>query len=372
LKGTPVKVTAAVLEQIGSEFTLKTLDLADPGPGEVLIEVAGVGVCHTDLAVQHGHLPFPFPAVLGHEGSGVVKSVGPGVTKVAAGDRVGATFNSCGACSECTAGSPSYCVRFMELNFAGVGSRGTVTLRDGPADVGGNFFGQSSFATHALAYEANVVKIPDGLPLELAGPLGCGIQTGAGAVLNSLDCPRGSSLLVTGAGSVGLSAVMAAAARGLAAVIVAEPAAARRELALSLGATHVIDPADGNIAEQVRAVRPEGVKYALDTTAAGPVIAAVISCLAQQGQFGMVGVPADPTAMLSVGLIEMQLRGLSFKGIVEGDSNPDVFIPRLIEMYQAGAFPFDKIITMIPFAKINDAVAAQARGEAVKVVLVHS
>jgi aryl-alcohol dehydrogenase len=143
------------------------------------------------------------------------------------------------------------------------------------------------------------------------------------------------------------------------------------ELALSLGATHAIDPADGDIAEQVRAVRPDGVMYALDTTAAGPVIAAVISCLAQQGQFGMVGVPADPAAMLSVGLIEMQARGLSFKGIVEGDSNPDVFIPRLIEMYQAGAFPFDKIITMIPFAKINDAVAAQARGEAVKVVLVH-
>ena len=124
-----MKVTAAVLDQVGSEFTLKTLDLADPGPGEVLIEVAGVGVCHTDLAVQHGHLPFPFPAVLGHEGSGVVKSVGPGVTKVAPGDRVGATFNSCNACSECTAGSPSYCVRFMELNFAGVGSRGTATLR---------------------------------------------------------------------------------------------------------------------------------------------------------------------------------------------------------------------------------------------------
>ena len=162
-----MKVTAAVLDQVGSEFTFKTLDLADPGPGEVLIEVAGVGMCHTDLAVQHGHLPFPFPAVLGHEGSGVVKSVGPGVTKVAPGDRVGATFNSCGACSECTAGSPSYCVRFMELNFAGVGSRGTATLRDGPADVGANFFGQSSFATHALAYEANVVKIPGSLPLEI-------------------------------------------------------------------------------------------------------------------------------------------------------------------------------------------------------------
>jgi len=366
-----VKITAAVAEQVGSGFTLKTLDLAEPGPGEVLVEIAGVGLCHTDLAVAGGHLPFPFPAVLGHEGSGVVTSVGPGVTKVAPGDRVAATFNSCGACSECVSGFPSYCVRFMELNFGGSGSRGA-TLRDGAAEVGGSFFGQSSFATHALAHEANVVKVPDGVPLEFAGPLGCGIQTGAGAVLNSLDCPPGSSLLVTGGGSVGLSAVMAAAARGLAAILVAEPVAARRELALSLGATHAIDPAQGGIAGQVRAILPEGVKYALDTTAAAPVLATVIAALAQRGRFGMVGVPADPTATLSVGLIEMQARGLSFTGIVEGDSNPDVFIPRLAEMYQAGTFPFDKIITTMPFAKINDAIAAQARGEIVKAVLVHS
>jgi aryl-alcohol dehydrogenase len=191
-------------------------------------------------------------------------------------------------------------------------------------------------------------------------------------VLNSLDCPAGSSLLVTGGGSVGLSAVLAAAARGLGSIIVAEPVAARRELALSLGASHAIDPADGGIAEQVRAIVPDGVKYALDTTAATPVIAAVIASLAQRGHFGMVGVPADFTATLSVGLIEMQARGLSFTGIVEGDSNPDAFIPRLGEMYQAGTFPFDKIITTVPFAKINDAVAAQARGELVKAVLVHS
>ncbi len=366
-----MKVTAAVLTELGSEFIVKPLDLGDPGPGEVLIEVAGVGLCHTDLAVQHGHLPFPPPAVLGHEGSGMVMSVGAGVTKVVPGDRVGLTFNSCGACPECAAGSPSYCVRFMELNFGGVGSRGTATLHDGATDVGGNFFGQSSFATHALAHETNVVKIPDGVPLELVGPLGCGIQTGAGTVLNSLNCPPGSSLLVTGGGSVGQSAVLAAAARGLETVIVAEPVAARRSVALSLGATHAIDPADGDIAEQVRAIRPEGVKYALDTTAAGPVIAAVIASLAQQGQFGMVGVPAEPTAELTVGLIEMQARGLSFRGIVEGDSNPDVFIPQLVEMYRAGTFPFDKIITTIPFAKINDAVAAQGRGEVVKAVLVH-
>jgi aryl-alcohol dehydrogenase len=161
-------------------------------------------------------------------------------------------------------------------------------------------------------------------------------------------------------------------ARGLATIVVSEPVAARRSLALALGATHAIDPADGDVAEQVRAIRPDGVKYALDTTAAGPVITAVIASLAQRGRFGMVGVPTDPAAALTVGLIEMQARGLSFQGIVEGDSNPDVFIPQLAEMYQAGTFPFDKIITTIPFAKINDAIAAQARGEVVKAVLVHS
>jgi aryl-alcohol dehydrogenase len=361
-----VKVTAAVVGELGSAFSLRTLDLAGPGPGEVLVEVAGVGLCHTDLAVQQGHLPFPFPAVLGHEWSGTVTAVGEGVTKVVTGDRVALTFSYCGGCAECTAGSPSYCVSFMELNFGGV-----ATLHDGATDVNGGFFGQSSFATHTLASEANVVKLPEYIPLELAGPLGCGIQTGAGAVLNSLNCPAGSSLLVTGGGSVGLSAVLAAAARGLATIIVAEPVPARRELALSLGATHAIDPAGGDLAGQVRAIRPGGVKYALDTTAAGPVITAVIASLAQRGRFGMVGVPADLSATLTVGLVEMQARGLSFQGIVEGDSNPEVFIPQLAAMYRAGTFPFGELITTIPFTKINDAVAAQARGEIVKAVLVH-
>ncbi|MBX6388595.1 MAG: NAD(P)-dependent alcohol dehydrogenase [Frankia sp.] len=364
-----MRINAAVLDRLDADFVVRPLDLADPAPGEVLIEIAGVGLCHTDLAVQHGHLPFPFPAVVGHEGSGVVRAVGAKVTKVSVGDRVVATFNSCGTCDQCTAGAPSYCARFMELNFGGVRADGTAGLHDDGTALGCNFFGQSSFATHALAHEVNVVKVPDNVPLELLGPLGCGVQTGAGAVLNSLACPQGSSLLVTGGGAVGLSAVLAAAVRDLATVIVVEPVAARRRLALDLGATHAIDPADGPIAEQVRAIAPTGVAFALDTTAVGSVIDGVIGSLAQRGVFGMVGVPADPTATLSVGLIEMQARGLSFKGIVEGDSNPDVFIPRLIELYQTGRFPFDRLVTTMPLAKINDAIAAQARGEVVKVVL---
>ncbi|CUU59718.1 aryl-alcohol dehydrogenase [Parafrankia irregularis] len=366
-----MKVTAAVLDELGAEFSLRPLELADPAPGEVLVEIVGVGLCHTDLAVQHGHLPFPFPAVVGHEGSGVVRAVGAGVTKVVPGDSVALTFNSCGACSECLAGSPAYCARFMEVNFGGVGGDGTARLHDGTTDVGSNFFGQSSFATHALAHEANVVKVPGGVPLELVGPLGCGVQTGAGAVLNALDCPEGSSLLVTGGGSVGLSAVMAGRVRKLSTIIVVEPVAARRDLALTLGATHVIDPAAGDVAEQVRAIIPEGVKFAVDTTAVAPVLAAVLASLAQQGEFGMVGVPSDPTAALSVGLLEMQARGLRFRGIVEGDSNPDVFIPYLVELFKNGEFPLDRLITTMSFSQINEAVAVQARGDAVKIVLTH-
>jgi aryl-alcohol dehydrogenase len=366
-----MQITAAVLEELGTDFVLKELTLDEPGPDEVIIEMAGVGLCHTDVAVQHGHLPFPLPGVVGHEGSGIVHTVGSAVTKVAVGDRVAATFNSCGKCTQCTAGAPSYCVQFMPLNFAGIRPDGTSTLHENGIPLGSNFFGQSTFATHAVARERNIVKVADAAPLDIVGPLGCGIQTGAGATMTSLACQKGSSLLVVGGGSVGLSAVLGAVVRDVATIIVAEPLEARRKLALSLGATHVIDPASGPLAEQVRAIVAEGVDKALDTTALLPVLNEVIASLGQRGVLGMVGVPADPESTLSVGLIEMQLRGLSFKGIVEGDSDPDAFIPELIDLHLAGKFPFDRLVTRMPFAKINDAVAAQTRGEAVKVVLTH-
>jgi len=366
-----MEITAAVLDGVGEDFVLKDLTLAEPEAGEVVIQIAGVGVCHTDLAVQQGHLPFPFPGVVGHEGSGTVVAVGPGVTKVAIGDRVAATFNSCGSCSQCTAGSPSYCDQFMPLNFSGARPDGSSTLHDGDAPVVSCFFGQSTFATHAIARDRNVVKVADGLDLEIAGPLGCGVQTGAGAIMRSLACPKDSTLLVVGGGSVGLSAVLGAVVREVGTIIVAEPLASRRALALELGATHAVDPAEGPLSEQVRAVVPAGVDYALDTTAMLPVLGEIVASLAQRGTLGMVGVPADPTSALPVGLIEIQLRGLTFKGIVEGDSDPDLFIPELVDLHLAGRFPFDRLVTKVPFAKINDAVAAQARGEAVKVVLVH-
>ncbi|AYN37264.1 NAD(P)-dependent alcohol dehydrogenase [Streptomyces albus] len=360
-----------MVEQAGGAFKLETVSLEPPAADEVLVEIAGVGLCHTDVAVAQGHLPFPLPGVLGHEGSGTVAAVGSDVRKVVVGDRVTLSFNSCGACAQCAKDSPAYCHQFMPLNFGGVRADSSSSLSRGGTALGGNFFGQSSFATHALANARNVVKVPDSAPLSLLGPLGCGVQTGAGAVLNSLDVDPGSSLIVTGAGPVGLSAVLAAVVRELSPIIVVEPVAQRRTLALSLGATHAIDPAEGPVSEQVRAIIPDGADYAVDTTALIPVLDQLLLSLSNHATLGTVGVPADPTAALPLNLIQSQVTGLTFKAIVEGDSDPDTFIPELLALHEAGRFPFDKLITTMPFSQINEAIAAQHRGDAVKVVLVH-
>lgn len=366
-----MNITAAVATEIGGSFTPQTVTLDDPAPDEVLVEIVGVGLCHTDLAAKDGHLPFPLPGVLGHEGSGVVNAVGSAVTKVGVGDKVVLSFNSCGRCTECRRSEPAYCHEFMAYNFGGVRPDGTSTLHHDGEALGAEFFGQSSFATHAIAHERNVVKVDDDAPLAVLGPLGCGVQTGAGAVLNSLDCARGSRLLVLGGGSVGLSAVLAGVVRELVQIIVVEPHAERRDLALSLGATHVIDPTAGPLADQVRATAPGGVDYAIDTTGIADVLQQAMLTLAHRATVGIIGVPVDPEAALALNLIQAQVLGVRVIGIVEGDSDPDVFIPQLLELHRTGRFPFDKLITFMPFTRINEAVAAQHRGEAVKIVLVH-
>lgn len=365
-----MRITAAVLPSPGADFRLQTLDLAGPGPCDVLVRISGVGLCGTDLAVRRGHLPFRFPAVLGHEGSGMVEAVGRRVSRVRPGDRVVLSFARCGRCSPCRDGLPAYCDRFRRLNFGGTRPDGTPGLRAGSTPVGSNWFGQSSLATHAVVDEAVAVPVRHDLPLELAGPLGCGVQTGAGAVLTALDCRPGSTLLVAGGGSVGLSAVLAAAVRGLAAVVVSEPVQARRRLALALGATHVVDPADGPISEQVRAAVPGGVATALDTTASAQVLRGCVGALATRGKLGLLGVPTDRSARLDLGMLDLQSRGLTVVGVVEGDADPHRFIPHLLDLHQQGRFPFDRLITTMPWERINDAVTAQADGTIVKAVLV--
>lgn len=364
-----MQISAAVAPEVGAPFTMAEVDLGDPAPDEVVVEIAGVGICHTDIAVKQGHLPFPLPGVLGHEGSGTVIEVGADVTTLAIGDRVAISFNSCGQCPRCSLGEPAYCHNFLEYNFSGVRPDGSSGLSSAGTKLGGNFFGQSSLATHALAHERNVIKLPPDAPVELVGPLGCGIQTGAGAVFNSLDVRPGSTVVVAGVGAVGLSAVMAAAVRDAASIIAVDLHKSRRELATQLGATHAIDPQAGPLTEQIREIIPAGADHAIDTTAVSPVVEQLLASLGMRGMLGLIGVPADPQAAFSIGLFQPPLLGLTIRGIVEGDSNPPKFIPYLLDLHRQGKFPFDKLITTMPLAQINEAVDAQHRGEILKVVL---
>ncbi len=361
-------VLAAVATGAGKPFEFRTLSLDDPRDDEVRVRIVGVGVCHTDIVFKEGEM-IPPPVVLGHEGSGIVEAVGSKVTKVAPGDRVAMTFRSCGHCSRCDRGDAAYCETMPMLNYIGMRTDGSRTLHDGDTPVGGSFFGQSSFATHAITYERNLVKVPDDLPLALIGPLGCGIQTGAGGVMRSLACEAGSSLLITGGGPVGLSAVMGAKIRGCKTIILVEPLAGRRDLAIEFGATHVIDPAaESDLAAAVRAILPGGVDYAFDTSGVPAVQQAVMGALASKGVFGIVGI-APPGTPTPGDINTIMTYGHTVKGIIEGDSDPDVFLPELMEHWRAGRLPFDRLIRTFPFSEINEAIAAQHHGDCIKVVL---
>lgn len=365
-----MQITAAVAREPHGDFTIEPLDLAPPGPHEVLVGIAGVGLCHTDLVFRDQFIPLRLPAVLGHEGAGVVLAVGAQVRKVAAGDSVVLSFASCGACPRCEEHLPSYCREFVARNYAGTRPDGTTPLsRDGAA-ITGVFFGQSSFATHAIADERNVVKVPASDDLAILGPLGCGFQTGAGAVLRTMDCRAGATLAVFGGGPVGLAAVMAARHRGCARIVLVEPVAARRALGLELGATDVIDPGVGDVPAAIRALLPHAVDFALETSGREAVVEAALACLGSHGMLGLVGVPPRADCAVSVNLAGVITFGHRIVGIVEGDSDPDCFIPELVAMYRAGAFPFDRLVRTYPLAQINEAIADQARGDCVKAVLI--
>ncbi len=365
-----MKVLAAVARSPEKPFTLEELEMDTPQADEILVAIAGVGLCHTDLVLKAaGPAVYPFPAVLGHEGSGIVQAVGADVTKVIPGDRVAISFRSCGDCDRCGDGDPAYCRTFPLLNITGTRGDNTKPYRRGSEEISGGFFGQSSFGSHALTYERNVVKVPDNIPLELVGPLGCGVQTGFGGVVRSLEAQAGSSILILGGGAVGLSAVMGAKVSNCKTIIVLEPHQSRRDLALELGATHVIHPDDAPaLADAVRAIAPLGVDYALDTTGIPALLSATMGCLGSKGVFGIIGV-APPGTPVPGEISEFVTHGHSVKGIIEGDSDPDTFIPEMLEHYLAGRMPFDKMIKTYPLSKINEAIADQTAGRCVKVVL---
>lgn len=364
-----IDIQAAVVRTQGGAFEIEALSLEEPRPGEVLVRIAGVGVCHTDLVVRDQYFPTPLPAVLGHEGSGVVERVGPGVTKVAPGDHVVLSYASCGQCANCQKGLYGYCPDLYGRNFTGARPDGSHPCRDGHGnEVSSYFFAQSSFADLALATERNTVKIPRDVPVELMGPLGCGIQTGAGAVINALKPGAGSSIAIFGAGSVGLAAVMAARVAGCATIIVVDLNDDRLALARELGATDAINAGSGDPVAAIQALTVgEGVQYSLECTGMPKVVRQAVDSLRLTGICGVIGVaPLGTEIALDMNGI---LFGRTVRGIIEGDSIPDIFIPQLIELWRQDRFPFDKLVRFYSLPEIEEAVRASESGEVLKAIL---
>jgi len=359
-----VTTTAAVLRATDAAYSIESVEIGPPRPGEVLVRVVGAGLCATDHFGRSGLLGDQFlPAILGHEGSGVVEAVGDGVTGVAPGDHVVLTFDSCGTCEACVGGVPTCCAAFEALNLGGRRPDGSGSARDAAGvELTSRWFGQSSFAGHAIATARNVVKVDAEAPLELLGPLGCGVQTGAGSVLNVMRPSPTQSVAVFGTGAVGLSAVMAAALCGAREIVAVDVDASRRELALELGATRAVDGADPDLVAAVSAGR--GVDFTLDTTALGPVMANAILALRRPGLAVLVGAGLD---MLT--LHPVALAGRSVTYVYEGGGVPQAFIPRLVDLWRRGRFPFDRLVRTYPLAEIDTAEADAHAGRTVKPVL---
>ncbi|MFV2009962.1 MULTISPECIES: NAD(P)-dependent alcohol dehydrogenase [unclassified Micromonospora] len=358
-----MRVTAAVLDSAGAPFTLQELDLAGPGPDEVLVRVHSVGICGTDLEFANF---FPTPAVLGHEGAGVVEQVGERVTGVSAGDHVAMSFTSCGSCPLCLTGSPAYCRSFDAVNFAGRRPDGSSALSRDGEPVNGHFLGQSSFASHVVAPARAVVPISKEIDLRLVGPFGCGFGTGAGAVLNVLRPPVGSSIVVFGAGSVGVAAILAARIAGCTTIAAVDVNADKLDTARLLGATHGVDSRAGDAKELLAAIAPYGFDFAIDATGREEVLRTAVESLGPLGRCGVVGV--GPSERMSFDWRSI-LNGRSVTGIIGGDSLPQVFLPRLLDLHTAGRFPVDRLLSYYPFEQINDAVTAVRSGTVGKAVL---
>ncbi|MCU1492455.1 MAG: Alcohol dehydrogenase, zinc-binding domain protein [Acidimicrobiaceae bacterium] len=366
------EITAAVVEQAGGPFEIEQLLLdSELAPDEVLVKIAATGMCASDLHVRDQHLPVPLPAVLGHEGAGVVSRVGDGVRSVVPGDHVVLSFQSCGHCPQCLRGMPAYCSRLVELNFSGARGDGTTALHRRSAaceEVHGHFFGQSSFATWSVATERNVVKIDPELPFELAAPLGCGLQTGAGAVMNTLAVKVGESIAVLGSGSVGLAAIMAAHVSGANPIIAVDVKKSRLELAVELGATHTVDALREDVGARIWEITGGGADYVLEVTGRPELLQLAVGALALLGTAVQIGgVPAGAVASIDVNAL--RVGGRSVRGTNQGDSVPQRFIPKLVEMYRAGIFPIDRLVRVYDFAEINHAAADSSSGEVVKPVL---
>ncbi|WP_116364657.1 NAD(P)-dependent alcohol dehydrogenase [Parahaliea mediterranea] len=361
-----MQIRAAVVHEAGHHFALESCDLAGPGPGEVLLAMEAVGICHTDLAASAQVWPVPLPAVLGHEGVGIVQAVGAGVEHIAVGDRVLPGFGSCGHCRNCQHQQPGYCSHGAHFQVQGRRMDGSSPLRLAGQEITGHFFAQSAFASHCVAATNNMVVLPPDVPPGLMAPLACGVQTGMGAVLLALNARPDQALAVMGVGTVGLAAIMAARIAGCDPIIAVDRNPQRLALALELGATDAVDTRSEPLRKALLARK--GVDAAVDTTGAPDLIRAALEGTRQRGTVLCVAVPG-PGAELCVDLAGLTLAGRSVRGSIEGDADPKTFVPRMIEHYRRGELPLERIVTEYPFDDINRAVRDTIAGRTIKPVL---
>ena len=362
---------AAVVASAGSAFVLEPIELSKPRQHEVVVEIEASGMCHADLAGQAGHLPFPFPAVLGHEGVGRVAELGSAVTGFSLGDRVVISFSWCGHCSTCLGGAPVYCQQWPVLNMVS-GSRldGSPTVSHQGQPLHGHFFGQSSFSRKVIAAAHSLIRVPDDIPASVLAPLGCGVQTGVSAVTTVLQPKPGARVAVFGAGAVGLSAIMGLGVTGATEIIAVDIHPSRLALARELGATATINASEGKVAEQLAACTGKaGLTGSIETSGNLGSLRTAIASLAPAGTCVVIGVPRAGETV-AVDVVDLVARGLHLRGTNQGDAVPRTFIPQLIELYRRGRLPVEKITTCFPFPEINQAAAASLNGSVIKPVLV--
>ena len=363
-----VKTRAAVARIAGHPLDILDIDLDEPRDDEVLIRIVATGICHTDISASTGRLPVTMPIVLGHEGAGIVERVGRLVTTVAPGDHVVITPDFCGTCTQCRTGHTAYCENSGTLVFGATRLDGTTKASLNGEPVRAAFFGQSSFSQFSLVTERNILKVPADAPLHLLAVLTCGVNAGAGAVLNALRPDPEHSIAVFGAGTVGLAAIMAAKVRGARTIIAVDRHTSRLELARTVGATHVVNTSEQEDAvAAITAIVPGGVDRSLDSTGVASVLLSAIHALATRGVCGFVagtgGVPLD------LDVNSMLTKGTQLRAIMGGDGTGLVFLSELIRLYQEGRLPVESLVREYRLDEVNDAIADMRAGSTIKPVI---
>jgi NDMA-dependent alcohol dehydrogenase len=347
---------SAVLFATGEPLHLADVDLAAPGAGEVRVKLAASGICASDWHTMTGAIPSPAPAVLGHEGAGVVVAIGEGVTSVVPGDHVVLSWvPACGHCRLCEQGRPNLCSVAAPALLAGtlVSGERRLSYRGEPLY---HYSFLSTFAEETVVDEAACIPIRHDVPLSVAALVGCAVMTGYGAVVNRAKVDVGSTVLIYGAGGVGLSAVMAAGLSGAQQVIVVDPVAAKREMAVQLGATHTLDPATDDVVEAVRSLTAgDGADYAFEAAGRSELVTQAFDATRRGGTIVAVGVPG-PTAQVTLPGPHLVRHEKIVTGSLYGSCRPRQDMPRVLDLYAAGKLPLDRLITKVyPLAEINAA-----------------